>query len=211
MEAMMGAFPTSDMPGHKRLHDRVFNALDCCQESQGIDFKESAFWDVLKWRLIKTALAMGNLRDGGIIIIGVSERGGTWELTGIKPEHLATYDVDVLISTINAYSSPHIDIDIVLVEYRNGNKFLSFQVNEFSDTPIICKKNGDGGLIEGGIYVRPPGMARTTRVMNAMQMHDLLELAAEKRARHILEASRRVGLVPSDTFSKRFEDELEGL
>jgi hypothetical protein len=47
--------------------------------------------------------------------------------------------------------------------------------------------------------------------MNASQMHDLLELAAEKRARRILEVSRRVGLVPEETAAKRFEKELGGL
>ncbi len=79
----MGAIPTSDMPGHAKLHERVLNALDRCQESKGVDFKESAPWDNLKWQLIRTAIAMGNLRDGGIIVIGASERGDSWDLTGI--------------------------------------------------------------------------------------------------------------------------------
>lgn len=208
----MGAIPTSDMPGHKQLHDRVYNALDRCQESQGVDFKESAPWDSLKWRLIPTILAMGNLRDGGIIVIGVSERGDNWELTGISPEHLETYDVDILIDTANKYCSPHVDVDIVSVEYKNGHKFLSIQVNEFNDTPLVCKKgNSEEGIVEGAVYVRPPGKAQTTRVMNASQMHDLLELAAEKRARRILEVARRVGLEPTDTTKEFFDKELEGL
>jgi len=62
----MGAIPTSDMLGHKKLHDRVYNALDRCQESKSVDFKESASWGKLKWKIIRTIIAMGNLRDGGI-------------------------------------------------------------------------------------------------------------------------------------------------
>lgn len=46
------------------------------------------------------------------------------------------------------------------------------------------------------VYVRPPGQPRTERVRWAQQMHDLLESAAEKRARRILEISRRLGLTP---------------
>jgi hypothetical protein len=47
-------------------------------------------------------------------------------------------------------------------------------------------------------------------------MHELLELAAEKRARRILETSRRIGLtydqsVPKQGTSQRFDSELEGL
>jgi hypothetical protein len=209
----MAAIPTSDMPGYRRLHERVINALDRCQESQGIDFKESAPWNSLKWRIITTALGMGNLRDGGIIVIGASERGQTWDLTGITNEHLATYDPDVIIDVVNKYSSPNIEMDIVLTKYKNDREFLSIQVNEFRDTPIVCKKNGpDGqGIIEGAVYVRPPGVARTTRVMDSSQLHDLLELAAEKRARRILEVSRRIGLVPTSNSEERFDRELEGL
>jgi hypothetical protein len=209
----MGAIPTSDMLGHKQLHERVVNTLDRCQESQGIDFKESEPWESLKWRIVHTSLAMGNLRDGGIIIIGASERETTWELTGIKSEHLQTYDVDTIIDFSNKYASPIVDLDIVIVKYRNGIDFLAIQIREFNDTPIVCKKNGPDGkkILAGAVYVRTPGIAKTTKVMKASQMHDLLELAAEKRARRILEVSRRIGLEPRQTASEYFDKELEGL
>jgi predicted HTH transcriptional regulator len=156
---------------------------------------------------------MGNLRDGGIIVIGVSERGKTWELTGISQEDLATYDVDVVVDVTNSYASPHVDLDIVIVQQSKGKAFLVIKANEFADSPLVCKKNGppQAGLLVGCVYVRPPGMARTERVNNAAQMHDLLELAAEKRARRILEVSRRIGLVSEYPVTKRFDDELEGL
>ena len=209
----MGAIPTSDMPGHVRLHERVQNALDHCQETRSIDFKESQPWEALKWRIIKTSLAMGNLRDGGIIVIGASERNESWDLTGISTDHLETYDVDVLIDVINSYVSPYVDIDIVTFEYRNGEQFLAFQVREFKDSPLVCKKKStdDESLVEGGVYIRPPGMARTTRVLNATQMHDLLELAAEKRARRMLEVSKRIGMVPGTSSEELFDDELEDI
>ena len=206
----MCAIPTSDMPGYKRFHDRVLKALDRCQETQGIDFKESSPWESLKWRIIKTALGMANLRDGGIIVIGASERGQTWDLTGIIDEDANTYDTDRMIDVVNKYSSPNIELDIVLVKYRNDRDSLAIQIKEFNDTPVVCKKNGlnGKGILEGSVYVRPPGVARTTRITNASQMHDLLELAAEKRARRILEVSRRIGLVASSTSTERFDEEL---
>lgn len=209
----MAPIPSSDMPGHRQLHQRAVFALDRCQESQSVDFKESASWDALQWRIIKTLLGMGNLRDGGIIVIGVSERGKTWELTGISQEHLATYDVDVVVATTNSYASLHVDLDIVTLQHSNGKTFLIMKANEFTDSPLVCKKNGptQSGLLEGSVYVRPPGVARTTRVTDAAQMHDLLELAAEKRARRILEVSRRIGLVPESSMAQRFDDELKDL
>jgi hypothetical protein len=195
------------------LHERAFGALDRCQESQSIDFKESATWDALKWRTIKTVLGMGNLRDGGVIVVGASQRDETWDLAGISAEDLETYDVDTVTDVANSYASPHAEVDVVLLEYRNCRKFLVIQVKEFADTPLVCRKNGppSTGLQEGYIYVRPPGVAHTTRITNAAQMHDLLELAAEKLARRILEVSRRVGLVPAHSSAKEFDDELGGL
>ncbi len=210
----MSAIPTSNMPGHKKLHDRVYNALDRCQESKSVDFKESAPWEELKWQIIRTIIAMGNLRDGGIIVIGSSERGDSWELTGIEETHLKTYDVDDIVDAVTKYASPPIRIEIVLVKYRNGKSFLAFQVHEFSDTPFVCKNNGPDDykkLRTGEFYVRPAGKPRTTKVTSAEDMHELLELAAEKRARRILEVSHRIGLKSSETYTQKFDDELGGL
>lgn len=210
----MGAIPTSDMPGHTKLHERVYNALDRCQESKSVDFKVSATWDDLKWQLIRTIIAMGNLRDGGIIVIGASENGDSWELTGIASDHLSTYDVDDIIDAVNKHASPPVKIEIVLVKYRNGKNFLAIQVHEFADTPFVCKKNGPDNyktLYAGEFYVRPAGKPRTTKVVSAEEMHDLLELAAEKRARRILEVAYRIGLKPTETAIQRFDEELGGL
>ena len=208
----MGAIPTSQLPGHKQIHERVISALERCQESQDIDFKESVPWPGIQWRITKTALAMGNLRDGGIIVVGVSERDNKWTLSGISNLELITYDPDIVIDQVNAYVSPHVDLDVVSVEH-DGKVFLAIRVREFSDTPLVCKRNGPKGsdLLEGAVYVRPPGMARTTRITNAAQMTELLELAGEKRARRILEISRRIGLAPSQTIADLFDQELGDL
>ena len=210
--AEMSPIPQSSLPGHKRLHERAVLALNRCQELQAIDFKESCAWQGLQWRIIKTLLAMANLRDGGILIVGVSERGDDWELTGITTQHLETFDVDTIVGVTNSFASPFIELDIVTVQH-NDTKFLVIQAAEFSDSPIVCKKNGppEKGLFEGAVYVRPPGLARTTRITSAAEMHDLLELAAEKRARRILEQSRRVGIVPAAPSTEQFDEELAGL
>jgi predicted HTH transcriptional regulator len=210
----MGAIPTSDMPGYAKLHERVYSALDRCQESRSVDFKASMPWNDLKLRIIRAAIGMGNLRDGGIIIIGASEQGDSWDLTGATNDHLSTYNVDDIIDAVNKYASPPVKMDIVLVKYRNDEKFLAFQVHEFVDTPFVCKKNAPDNnkiLCTGEFYVRPPGKPRTIKVSSAEEMHDLLELAAEKRARRILEVAHRIGLKPSETDSQKFDEELGGL
>src|SRR6266849_3226050 len=199
------------MPGHRALHERVYGALDTCIESQSIEFKESSPWPTLQYKIIKTALAMANLRDGGVIVIGASEREKRWDLTGISAEDLASYDVDEVIDGIHRFASPAIKTEIVLVPYRNDQTFLAINVHEFDETPIVCRRDGPSqtNLKQGVVYIRPAGRARTSEVRSAEEMHDLLELAAEKRARRFLETSRRIGLeAPS---RKSFDEELQGL
>lgn len=113
------AIPSSALPGHRALHERAVAALSVCEESQDVDFKESAAWDVLQHTITRTVLGMGNLRDGGVIIIGVSERGDSWALDGIEAADLATFDADTIIGHVDSYVSPSVDLDVVLLEYKS--------------------------------------------------------------------------------------------
>lgn len=190
-------------------------ALGLCQESQRVDFKETAPWNMLRDKLTKAVLAMGNLRDGGIIVVGVSERNANWELAGISTEHLGTYDVDDMLGYFGAFVSPFAEVDIVRV-LHDGVTFLAIQIHEFQEVPLVCKRKGPNpnneGLLEGAVYIRPiGGVPQTTRVMNAQQMHDLLELAAEKKARKMQRQARRIGMAVPDIDNDAFDRELEGL
>ena len=117
------AFPTTDAPGHARLRDRVQAALDRLTETPSADFKESAPWETSKWKIIKIALGMGNLRDGGIIVMGVSERNQVWELQGISDADLATYDADDISAAIDKYVSPAVAVEVVLHRGDDKNYF----------------------------------------------------------------------------------------
>ncbi len=107
------AIPDSSLPGHAALHARVAHALDRCLEEMDVDFKQSAPWPDLKTRIIPSAQAMGNLRDGGLIIVGLAESGPSWLPTGIDSEHLKTFqDVDNIRAQINSYSSPPVHVEV---------------------------------------------------------------------------------------------------
>lgn len=212
----MSALPSSDMPGHLRLHQRVYDGLDRCQEHQSIDFKESADWDTLKWHIARTSMAMANLRDGGIIVVGVSERGESWELTGISSEHLSTYDFDNISDFIAKYSSIPLELDVVVVRYRDSKNYLAIQISEFLHLPCICKRNSSNdakAFIKGDILIRPPGKPQTKKAEDADEIRDLVELAAEKRARQIIEAAGRIGLAgsPGPSIDEFLDKELEDL
>jgi hypothetical protein len=102
----------------------------------------------------------------------------------------------------------------VKVTYRSGHEFLAIQVREFAETPCVCKRNGSEQMEsfrEGNVFIRPPGKAQTKRVSTAEEMHELLELAAVKRAQRMIEMGHRIGLAPAQSDAARFGEELEGL
>ena len=211
VELSMPAIPTSDLPGHAPLHARVAAALDRCQESRDVEFKESASWSDLRLKIVKTAMAMANLRDGGVIIIGASERDDTWSLDGITTDDLSTYDPDNIIAAVNKHASPDVELSVVRVTHTNGNVFLAIEIEQFAATPIVCKKTYDGAMRVGDIYHRPTGQPRTSRVTDARELNDLLDLAAEKRAMRIIRTAKRVGLEAKDTDAESYAAEQESM
>lgn len=214
----MASIPRTDTPGYRQLHERVENALDRLQEAPDIEFKESASWTTLRWKIIKTALAMGNLRDGGLLIVGVAERTGQEQRTGISQTDLETYDRDNIADQFGSYISPGIEFTLVQAPYREKD-YLAFEFQEFREIPLVCKRRGpDGeGLEAGVVYVRPrEGRPRNTKVTDAAQMRELLDLAGMKAAGRIIEHGIRAGLeFPAGarplTVIEQFERELGGL
>lgn len=207
------AFPTTQMSGYADLKGRIAIALSRCQEQPWLEFKESQPWQVLRWRLLKTIMGMANLRDGGLIVVGVAEDGTTWKLTGIDAGHLPTFDYDDIIDQLSKYASPQVIVDIVVHDHDDGKHYLAFHVHQFKDSPVVCRNNSPDDvkdrLAAGEVYVRPTtGKPQTVKVTDAARLHDLLELAAEFRARRMLEAGKRVGLVPTEAAASKYDAEL---
>jgi hypothetical protein len=212
----MGALATTDLPAYRLLRDRIAGALDLLQEGRSVDFKMAVEWVELKHGIPKDVLAMSNVRDGGIIIVGVEEIDNKWNLTGMTQEQLNTYDPDDMIDHVNRYASPSITVDVVKHAHNDGLNFLIIQVHEFVESPILCKRDYSGDLRRGAFYIRPLGKPESREVQNAEEMRDLLDLAAEKRTRNLLRQIERVGIdlatAPlQKTVSDKFDEELEGL
>lgn len=201
--------PSSNLPANKNSHDRIIAAIESCLESSGIEFKESMPWDQSLGSIVRTSLAMANHNGGGLIVVGVAERDGHWSRRGIKKEHLETYEPDVVVDTINSYASPFVSCELLRTEHADKT-YLSFIIREFEDTPVIAKKRLPTGKTEAGtILLRPAGKPQTTAVRHAQDLHYLLNLSAEKRARQLLEASRRLSLEPRYSGENVYRQELK--
>jgi len=216
----MGALPSTDLEGYDVLRDKVEGSLQFLQEVHSIEFKKAAKWNELKKGIPKDILAMSNLRGGGIIIIGVEENDNKWNRTGMMDEQLNTYNPDDMLDHVNKYASPSVTFDVVRHTYYKepDNKeldFLVIQTHEFDEKPIVCKRDYADELRRGAFYIRPLGKPESREVQTAEEMHDLLELAVEKRTRNFLQQIQKAGIdlatVPLEkTDAHKYDEESEG-
>lgn len=194
--------------------DPIVRALKYGIETRSTEFKESQPLDVLKWKIVKSAMAMANLRDGGRIIIGGSEREGiAVSLDGVKPEHLTDYDNDTIIQLVNTHAKPPVDLSLRIVPF-DGKQFVGIEIAQFVRTPVFCAKPTPNGtpeklrLREGDVYVRSNERISTTRAVNAELMAEVLEVAAETRAAQIIATAQRIGLRMPDSAFEQFAEEI---
>ena len=212
----MGALPTTDLEGYDLLRRKVGGALSLLRETVSIEFKKAQTWEEIKRGIPKDILAMSNCRDGGIIIIGVEEGSKRWNRTGMTDEQLDTYNPDDMIDHVNKYASPSVTFNVVRHTDEAGLKYLIIQVHHFEEKPVVCRREYADQLRRGGFYIRPLGKAESREVQTAEEMHDLLDLAVEKRMRSLMHQVQRLGIdlktmQLEKTDAEKFDEELEGL
>ncbi len=193
----MTAIPKTDLQGYEALQKRVDATFQLLKESRAVDFKQSVKWKGYRIKFAETIMAMSNLRDGGIVIIGASEENDDWELKGITDEDLATYDPDEMIDFVNKYASPVVNFDVVRHEVGKV-QFLIISIHEFESEPVVCKRAYDKDLRRGTIYIRPLGKPETRAIQNAEELRELLDIAVEKKMRRFAGQIERIfGSMPS--------------
>ena len=185
------------------------------REERNLDYKKSMNWanQETQAMVIKSCLGMANIRDGGFIIFGVDQTGEEFVLHGMKEDDFASYSQDLVSVVVNEYADPFVELAVIPV-HHNNMKFIVIQVEEFSEIPIICKKDGSRGLARGAIYTRTRRLCETARVPSQSEMREILEIATEKGIRNFQSRVSKAGLAvsePGEMDRKKFEKELNGL
>jgi hypothetical protein len=196
----MAQLPDGNGPGFESLFERVKTALQLGVESPSVEFKAGSSWNTLKTAIIKTVLAMSNLRGGGLVIVGRPESSSAPE--GINTADLATFDPDVMRDQFDEYASPRAVVSIARVNVASYN-YVAVEVEEFEKDIVICKKNQnpERQLTQGTVYIRPfTGRPKSVPVGNAEEMQSVIELAIDKGISLFEDRARRRGYerTPSD-------------
>jgi hypothetical protein len=146
-------------------------------------------------QVARAALGMGNLRDGGHVIIGIEGTDPAAMLPGLEPEALSSWlAYDDVARKLAQYADPPLRFDVAGVELSSGAKVAALEVSEFSDVPHICARDYPGVLRKGALYVRSRRVPETSEVPSSPDMRDLLELATEKALRSYIATSTRAGV-----------------
>lgn len=188
---------------NKELFD--FVQLHAHAETREIEFKRGESWETLKLKIVKEALGLANLKDGGRIIIGVEQNNSTkiYELRGMSKPDSDTFDQDIVSEYVNEFADPHIDLE--LKQFNDDSKyFIVIRVLQFEDQPIICKK-GSADTIRGRIYFRSHKKIESTPDPLPSDMRKLLELAIDQG---IIKQKRRILSYELNDIN-RFEKEKE--
>lgn len=195
--------------------DRIAEILAWNHELRHIEWKTQG--DLTQRRYIakisRAVMAMANTRGGGLVLIGVNESLDDNRLEGVPPDQLQYWKFDDLAAKFREYMQPPIAFEVHSIEYK-GRHFVILEISEFEDQPLISIRDvaeDSGRLIlqRGACYVRPRGKAESVPVATYEDMRDLLDIASETKARHILSQSHRIGLLDKSD-KQRFHEELRG-
>lgn len=154
-------------------------------EQRGVEFKSAGprTERLLLAKVARAAMGMSNQRDGGKVVIGVSEAADLPHVQGLSAAELRTWRYDWTASSFGLYADPSINFHREVVHHRDGDVVV-LHVAEFSEVPVLCKKSltvsGRMELREGACYVRSAHMPATVEVSTQEEMRALLDLGLDK-------------------------------
>jgi hypothetical protein len=149
-------------------------------------------------KVAHAALGLGNLRDGGHLVIGIDDTAIANLLPGLTEEQLASWVAhDDLARKLANYADPPLQFNVAPVELSTGSKVAVIEVFEFADIPHFCARDYGEVLQKGALYTRPRRIPETSVVSSAVEMREVVELAIEKRLRAYVETAERANVVIS--------------
>ncbi len=175
-------------------------------ERRNLELKGKILWDNYKFKLVKSIIAMANLKGGGTILLGIDE--DKRDIVGIDTGELKFFHHDRIKPFANDYANPPVDFDIEIKTI--DDKFvIEIIVKEFEFTPIICAKQKNPHLYEGDIYIRPNKKIEARKIQKSYEMRELVDLAVDKE---ILKLEHRIKAIinqPGQNIWEERKDSME--
>jgi hypothetical protein len=144
----------------------------------------------------RAAMAMGNLKDGGVICLGVDDTRMVEMQPGLSSQQLEEWsDFDEVNVALSRFADPPLTLHVNPLRLDSGANVVIIEVDEFDDVPHVCKRDFQEKLRDGMTYYRPRGKPESVPVPSASAMHELLDLAIAKGVRKFIERAGSAGLL----------------
>ncbi|MCI0440654.1 MAG: putative DNA binding domain-containing protein [Chloroflexi bacterium] len=162
-------------------------------ELRGVEFKSPAPRNDRRLfaQVVRAVLGMSNIREGGVVVIGV---GASLERLGLSDEDLATWTYDDVADGFAAYADPSVSFDLETKQHE-GKSYVVIEVAEFEDIPVLCKRDYQGILRSGACYVRTRRKPETSELPTQTEMRGLLDMATDKVLGRFLKRAQQVGII----------------
>lgn len=191
------------------------------KEERYLEYKRSMRWtdDTTKVKIAKAMMAMANLRNGGVIVVGMQETNrGIWVPEVMTPQQISSFTQDDIAQWVNDYAVPAVQFTAGPFAF-NGNQFIIIQVQEFDTTPVICRKQktlgGGEALKAGAIYYRSNRKNESAPILSDEDLRELINLAVDKGISRHVSRLHRLGLIPAESTKQldtaQYEKERNGL
>jgi len=191
------------------------------KEERYLEYKGSMVWtsDDTKVKIAQAMMAMSNLRNGGVIVVGMKEpQRGVWEPDIMTDGQVAPFTQDDIAQWVNDYAVPAVQFTVEPF-VLDTNKFVIIKVREFDSFPTICRKpkqlGGREVLKKGAIYYRSNSKNESAPISSDEDMRELITLAMNKGVAREIERLRVLGFVaalpaPQEDDAPKYEQEREG-
>lgn len=162
-------------------------------EQRHLEFKESVSDKGAIRKVVRAVAAMSNLREGGLVILGVEDK--TTTLRGLPEADRAHWgDTDKARSTINAFVDP-----AVYLRAHTVGSCVILDVDPFTRTPIIARlskgeSHQPNAIVEGALYYRSSvttSSAPISRLEDWNELRETLLIRTSEGVRRLDEESRR--------------------
>lgn len=171
------------------------------KEERYLEYKGPMFWtrDDTKVKIAKAMMAMSNLRNGGVIVVGMKEiNRGIWEPDSMTGEQVVSFTQDDIAQWVNEYAVPAVQFTVEPF-LLDANKFVIIKVREFDSFPTICRKPTPKRFREilkkGAIYYRSNAKNESAPISSDEDMRELITVAVKKRVAQQMEYLRELKLV----------------
>lgn len=177
--------------------EQLEDMLRLGREGRGVEFKTAGSRTDSHFlaKVTKAALSMGNLRDGGQVVIGIDDADPAKMLPGLrKAEEESWTAYDDVARKLAEYATPALTFDVAAFDLSSGVRVVVIEVEEFSDTPHLCAKDHSDVLRRGALYVRPRKVPESSEIAGLVEMREVLDIATEKALRAYVGTARRAGV-----------------